>query len=333
MIGNNRERGRAPRRQQQVLKGTMLEKHRILLTLCYIAFFVVSALLMVRVGGVVAYDTSFVRTYVNITQALPIIDSVKINGGAAINLSEGTIKIITCNASIRDYNGLGDFSQVNATFFRNNGTAGTGFGALGAQDNNTRYFDYNCTYNGTYAAWTYAWVCQVNVTYYAYNGTWNCTVWANNTLNSPVNGTNLSWIYPLYAINVTDVVNYGNLSVFDTSLVQTVNVTNWGNIEINLTVYGFGNTSNTSGGGRAFLCPVGTNISIDNERYTVNDSTYAWSDMTALTSGPKMLNNLTLAKQMTDQEVWNTTYWRLYVPPNPFGLCNGTIVYEAIAAR
>jgi hypothetical protein len=281
-------------------------------------------------GVVLAWDTTNVQTQVNITQGAPIVSTIAINSGGNVNLSEGSLRQVWCNATIVDYNGLDDISKVNATFFRTNGTSADGYGVFGAADNNSRYHNVNCTYNATIASWTYSYLCDFNVTYHAYNGTWNCTVWANNSLSSPRNSSNASWVSALYAINVTAAADFGNLSVFDTSNVSTINVTNFGNMPINLTVYGFGNTSNATGAGWAFVCPAGTNISVGNLRYTLEGNA-DWSTMTALTNGPALIDDLTIEKQSGDENKWNTSYWKLYIPPNPFGLCNGTIVFEAIA--
>jgi hypothetical protein len=285
---------------------------------------------LLGVGMVLSFDTTFITTQVNITQSQPTISAVVINSGTSINLTEGGLRNVVCNVTIVNYNGLEDTEKVNGTFFRNNGTDADGYGVYGSQDNNSRYHNANCSYNATIAAFTYSYLCDFNVTYYAFNGTWNCTAWANNTLNRPTNGTAQISIYPLFAINVTATMDFGNLSVLDTSGMNTANITNFGNMPINMTVYGYGNTTNASGHDNAFNCPSGSNISISNLRYTIQGNAVAWDSMTALTSGPKLINDVSISKQSTDQMQWNTTYWKLYVPPNPFGLCNGTIVFEAI---
>lgn len=276
-----------------------------------------------------AYDTSTVSTTLNVTQNLPVIYSMVINYGNPINLSEGNYYEVMCNITIVDYNGQADLEKVNATFFRNNGTGANGFGVYGAEDNNSRYHT-NCTYDSTIDASLFAYNCTFNVTYHAFNGSWNCTSWLNNTLNTPVNGTNSSEIIALFAMNVTDVIDYGDMSVYDTSSVRSVNVTNWGNMPLNLTVYGYGGDSNVTGANRSFICPNGysSNITVDNERWSIVGDVL-WGLMTNLTSGPVLIDNLTIQKQSTDVNIWNTTHWKLYVPPNPFGSCNGTIVYEA----
>ncbi|MFH1916366.1 MAG: hypothetical protein ABIJ21_03820 [Nanoarchaeota archaeon] len=281
-----------------------------------------TSLLMIGLVGVaVSYDQTTVSTQVNITQSAATVANIVINQGGPINLSEGTDLNVVCNVTITDYSGLSDIDKVNATFHRSNTSV------FADAENNTVYKNTNCSYNYSIDANNFAYYCDFNVTYYAYNGSWNCTVFVNSTLNYTQNGTNFSTIYPLYAVNVTDAVDFGNLSVFDTSDVSEINVTNWGNQPLNLTIYGYGGNSNASGGGLAFVCPIGTNISIGNVRWT-SLGNISYDTMVAMTSGPRVVQNITVPKQMTDELSINTTYVKTYIPPNPFGVCNGTIVIE-----
>ncbi|MBU1974953.1 MAG: hypothetical protein KKG59_00960 [Nanoarchaeota archaeon] len=305
-------------------------KERLILRVLYSGLFIVALVFVWNIGLLTASDETEVITRLNITQALPIITDIEINYGDVINLTEGSHYQVLCNATIVNYNGLGDFSMVNATLFRTNGSSGTNFGLFQAEDNNSNYQMANCSYDMTLDTFTYGWNCTFNVSYHAFNGSWNCTVFANNSLNTPVNATNSSEIIPLFAINVTDVVDLGDLSVYQTSGVHSVNVTNWGNMPINLTLWGYGGEDNATGYNLSFMCPdgAGTNISIGYMRWELRDDN-GWVNMTNLTIGPILIDNVTIEKQSTDVNIWNTTYWRLYVPPNPFGACNGTLVYEA----
>ncbi|MBU1974944.1 MAG: hypothetical protein KKG59_00915 [Nanoarchaeota archaeon] len=307
----------------------MKYKEKISDAVLSVAIFVVMVSI-VGIGLVLSDDPKSVTTQTNITSSLPIIDSIVINSGSYINLTEGSLKQIICNATIVNYNGKDDISHVNATFFRTNGTVQDGL--YDAVNNNTGYQHVNCTYAFPGDdAFTFSYNCTMNLTYHAFNGSWNCTVFVNNSLNSPVNGTNSSWIVPLYAINVTDVMNFGELAVYDYSAVRSVNVTNWGNMPINLTIYGYGGEDNSTGYNRSFICPdgPGTNISLGYLRWELRDDN-GWVNMTNITIGPARIDNVTIQKQTTDTNIWNTTYWKIYVPPNPFGACNGTIVYEAM---
>jgi len=90
-------------------------------------------------------------------------------------------------------------------------------------------------------------------------------------------------------------------------------------------VYGYGNVS---GDGLAMVCDQG-NITIDNERYSV-DIADTWATKTQLSGAGTQISNLTISKQTVPATpIINVTYWQLFVPPNPFGVCNGTVVFQA----
>ena len=61
--------------------------------------------------------------------------------------------------------------------------------------------------------------------------------------------------------------------------------------------------------------------------------TKGWNDW-EWTHGIGLYGILKYYQQTNDAvPVINTTYWVLYVPPNPFGRCNGTVVFQAEAAQ
>ena len=170
-------------------------------------------------------------------------------------------------------------------------------------------------------------LCNFSVDYYAANGTWYC----NATVIDDYNFTDVGWnttnISALYALNVTPSIDYGNLAVEDTSVNKTANITNYGNMAINISLYGYGVTS---GDGLAMNCTVG-NISVENEKFSISVSDdYAAKTALVGTPGSPVLMGLTSPWRRDDSTpVTNTTYWQLYIQPNPFGVCNGSIVFSA----
>lgn len=296
----------------------MTQKNDKLLVLVFV---IAVAFTLFSFPHVISYDQTNVSTTVNITNAKPEVLNVEIYDNTNINLTEGSTTLVWCNVSVLDYNGFADISNINATFWHSTNTTEDA-----ALNNNSMYRNGSCSFmsgSGWYANYT----CGFDVYYYAYNGTWNCNVTVNDTLNYQNNGSNTSTVLPLYAFNMSNLIDYGDLAVEDTSTNQEFNITNWGNQPINVSVYGYGSTT---GDGLAMVCQVG-NISIANERYDV-DSGATWATMTALTGAAAQISGLTIDKQ-TDPatEVINATYWSLYVPPNPFGVCNGTVIFEALA--
>lgn len=273
-----------------------------------------------------------VNTRVNITNAPPQVLAVVIESGATnITLNAGSQKTILCNATVRDFNGANTIWNVTARLFHNtvlwNDT----------DDNNTHYTNSSgfatsgCYMNATAIdAYTKPVWCQFTVQYHANYGPWTCNVTAvdpfafgNTSRNSSL--ANTSYIDPLLALNVTTLINYGDLATGDVSSPQQANVTNLGNLDINLSVRGYGNVS---GDGLAFVCNVTGNISVEYEKYNLIGGVDV-NNYRNLTSAQTRVN-LTIRQQTNDsQRSLNTTYWVVEIPPTAFGVCNGYIVFQA----
>jgi hypothetical protein len=171
--------------------------------------------------------------------------------------------------------------------------------------------------------------------YYANNGSWICNVTVSNSYtknNSNFTGVGYSTtiFYPVYALNVTDGIDYGGVAVEDYSTPDKVaNLTNLGNMGINITVEGYGVSR---GDGLAMNCSLTGNITADNERFSVLTA-QTFAAKTSLTSNPGgvIIPGLTMPKQTNASLIRNSTYWQLYVPPNPAGNCTGYVIFTATA--
>ncbi|MBN2422491.1 hypothetical protein JXB41_04650, partial [Candidatus Woesearchaeota archaeon] len=238
------------------------------------------------------------------------------------------------NITVRDWNGYQDINLTNATFYAYTNTSGD------PDNNNAHYTDALCDFisgSGYLANYT----CNFSVYYYAINGTWtvNVSVYDDSYMEDPVNFsdfkdwmTNTTIIHPLYALNVTDGIDYGEMQLLaagDISANITSNITNFGNMPINVTVQGYGLSI---GDGLAMVCDQ-RNISIDDERFSV-DADDNFAAKIALDGNIQTIGGLTIQKQ-TDPgtQMINVTYWQLYIDPNdsPFGVCNGSVIFSAVA--
>jgi hypothetical protein len=271
------------------------------------------------------YRNVTLRTTVNITNSRPEVLYITVfqqnNNSLNITLSAGLTRTVTCNVTVRDWNGYNDIVNVNATFWHNDNST-----YLGSEDNNTHYTNTNCTNNGDGAGYTASYSCNFPVYYYANNGTWNCNVTAVDTYNTTGTAQNTTVIFPLYALNVTEGIDYGAVAVGDTSLERSANVTNFGNRMINISLEGYGVTR---GDGLAMNCTVSGNITVDNERYATSPGV-TWPSMTSLTSSAVTVAGLSMPKQtLPGTPIVNATYWQLYIPPNPAGNCTGYIIFQA----
>ncbi|GIU69978.1 MAG: hypothetical protein KatS3mg002_1214 [Candidatus Woesearchaeota archaeon] len=273
------------------------------------------------------YRNVTVTTRVTISNSNPEVLEVIVyqetnNSLLNVTLNAGSLRNITCNATIRDWNGYGDITGVNATLWHI--TTSSRF----APDDNNSHYTTNCINSGNGINYTVNYLCIFPVYYYANNGTWNCSVMAIDTYNKTGNNSNTTYVYPLYALNVTDGIDYGNVAVDDDSLTKAANVTNFGNMPINISVEGYGAVR---GDGLAMNCSIFGNISVEYERFSIVD-TGNWIDKTPLSSTAQLISNLTIPKQtLPSTPMVNTTYWQLRVPPNPAGNCTGYIIFQAEA--
>ena len=130
-------------------------------------------------------------------------------------------------------------------------------------------------------------------------------------------------------------IDYGELSVTDVSTYVPKNITNVGNVPMNVSVRGYGGTNETLGENVTMICEAGANITFGNHRYSLED-TVAYADMYNLTNQTIQVPDLTIAERQDDTQLANSTnvtYWRLQVPLGASGICNGTIVFGAVDAR
>ncbi|MEM4711017.1 MAG: hypothetical protein QXL18_03660 [Candidatus Woesearchaeota archaeon] len=273
------------------------------------------------------YRNVTVNTRVTISNSNPEVLSVSIYQEndpslSNITLNAGSLRNITCNASLRDWNGYNDITLVNATLWH------IPTSNFSDPNNNNSHYTTTCIDSGNGVNYTVNYLCIFPVYYYANNGTWNCTVNVRDTYNKVGNNSNTTYVYPLYALNVTDGIDYGSVSVDDDSLTRQANITNFGNMPINVSVEGYGAVR---GDGLAMNCSISGNISIEYERFSLID-TGNWIDKVPLSSIPQLISNLTIQKQtLPSIPMVNTTYWQLRIPPNPAGNCTGFIIFQAEA--
>jgi hypothetical protein len=318
-------------------KNTMIITLTVFLLLALATMFIIPSGIAPNILYNNNYNNVTVKTNVTITHSRPQVINVTIYealniSAKNITISAGSTKKVFCNATVRDWNGFNDINMVNATLYHV-ATSNPSF----ADNNNSHYTNVSCVYNDSlasgapYLGW---YVCSFDVYYFSNNGTWGCNVTIGNSYtvnNSNYTGTNngSTVFYPVYALNITDGIDYGSVAVEDWTNPDIIaNITNLGNMGINITLEGYGTKK---GDGLAMNCSIAGNISVENERYSLLPGTI-FDNKVNLSSSSKTIANLTMPKQtISGTYVTNSTYWELFVPPNPAGNCSGFILFTAIA--
>ena len=327
------------------MKKKILEKS--VLTLMILEFVLVLILFSFFPNNVfagIAEDNVTVQTFLDVGTVYPEVLRVEIEEGASnLALIPATTRKINCVAIAVDYNGDTDMNVSTAEFFDN---VASSYG--GGDDNNYHYSNASCNISTTFADWNGytddAYLAMINCTfdiwYYANEETWNCTIFLNDT--SALSTTNSSTITvdPLLALGLPDSIHYGTVNATYVSDENVTNVTNYGNVPINLSLNGYGFTEND---GNAMNCTLGANknITIINEKYNLTQTTSGALDLTSfienyvnLTSAP-VTKRFDLNYRQNDalNEAWNQTYWRIYVPLGVAGTCQGNVIFGAVQAN
>ena len=313
-----------------------------ILTVFSILLFTGTTIITTEVIGV---NTSTTTTRVWVWNTEPNLYDVRIiDDDGQIDLIAGNVTSVNCTGYIWDYNGWQDINVTNVTFYDSRVSSNDD-----TNDNNYHYTanatkDCNCTQIGLggtnascscyFYAWYYtnngtSWICNMSISDNAGNATERRMIF-NSTRNSSA-----ATINSVVGIDVPNLIDYGNLSVTETSENKIANITNYGNIPINISVRGWGgdNVSIDNVGNFSMLCQYG-NISVGWEKWSMDVNT-GYNDMANLT-GPSAPMNFTLPVRVPDTELGNSTnatYWKIQIPLTVGGTCNGTVEFSASAAN
>ncbi len=294
------------------------------------------------VSGGVGRNTT-VQTFLDVGASFPEIINITIDDYASeVILTANSTKTVMCTALMVDYNNDTDMVNLSGVLY-DTSVSDSQPHPTTTDDNNHHYTNATCVITMDTGGWgapddDYHAIgnCSFEVYYYANPETWNCsmTVTDNASLtDTQQDDINMA---ELLAIGLPDSINYGTVNATYVSLEQITNVSNAGNVELNLSLDGY---AYTDGDGLAMNCTLGRvgNIPLEYEKYNLTATT---SGEISLTSFENLYLNLTdlpvvrnfgLTKRTLpayDNSI-KPTYWRIYVPKGAAGTCQGNIVFGA----
>jgi hypothetical protein len=286
---------------------------------------------MSGLAGAGSGENVTVISELEIGKSAPLVQRIDTEEGS-INLIPNTTKLVNCSVIAVDYNGDTTIVNVTSELFDNSVGAGS------PDDNNDHYTNNSCFINYSYGDEnTILATCLFDLWYYANAGTWNCSVTVTDDSNLTVNESNATAVQPLLALTVPDSIYYSSVNATDVSIENVNNVTNSGNVMFNISFSGY---AVVEGDGLAMNCTLGSvkNISVEYEKYNLtsfNDSTLDLQQFDAIyknLSSSSVVNEFNLDYRTQDgvNNVYNSTYWRIYVPLGVAGSCQGNIIFGAI---
>ena len=241
-----------------------------------------------------------------------------------IDLVTASTRKVTCTSVMEDPEG-GPVLNASARLF----SLGSSYDSL--DDNSTHYTNSSCFVNSSYSGNTSLVNCTFEVFYYANPGNWTCLTSAQDNLSMGGNSTDDTFINPLLSVGVQSEIDFGSVGVGSISDEKIVNVTNYGNVAINLSLYGYGQTP---GDNLAMNCTIG-NISIGDERYNLTSPNPGQITISQFDSNYQNLTsvytvrNFGLNKKNNSFNATKPTYWRMRLHPGITGNCSGSVVFGA----
>ncbi|MBU0758642.1 MAG: hypothetical protein KKF44_11340 [Nanoarchaeota archaeon] len=265
-----------------------------------------------------ASQNQTLNTTVNISNSAPEIRLLECD--SPVDLEAYGNKTVNCNISVYDYDN--NTLKVNATLYFNTVNADA------ADNKNTHYTNSTCT-EITPTDFSMNYTCTFDVIYFANNGTWYVNASVYDTPGATTNNrSNAIIMNPLTALYIpgTNILDFGELAVGDTSGDKVANVTNAGNVPLAISVHGWGASE---GDGYAMNCTYG-DIDIAQMKYNTTSGQLWTTEMYELQSTSTLIPDLSMVKQTTEDDFMsNSTYWKLKIPSGVGGVCNGKLLFSA----
>jgi len=262
--------------------------------------------------------------------SLVIVDDSTLIPLNEIDLVAGNNRTVFCNATLTDSDGFTGIASASAVLYDIVASSPS------ATDNEDNHYSNSSCLLFSGSGTTRGVECSFPVIYHSNNATWRCNVTTIDNLSATGFASEDSFtINELVALDVSSILDYGELSLGSTSVQRIVNVTNLGNIQIDIKIYGFANNFTTSP--NSFNCTSGTiaNITLANHRYNVTVSGIAFGSMFRLLNETNEItwSSLNLSKKLSSETKvsLNKTYWRVQIPSSEIGgTCRGVISYTAV---
>jgi len=265
------------------------------------------------------------NSFPNVTSVL-VDDSIKTPENEIDLIAASTRKVV-CEAVVEEYDNQ-SLNNATARFFADSSFYGD------SDDNNTHYTNNSCFMNSSYGNQGQTKInCSFQVQYYANSENWTCVIEAEDNLSVEGNGSDKTFINSLLSIGAVSEVGFGNISKGTVTDETVLNITNYGNVEVDLSLYGYGGQEDDN---LSMTCKTG-NISIDYTKYNLTASNPGERNLSEIENFYLNLSSNPVSRDFnlgyrTDDFINNAikpTYWRVYAPESIEGNCSGNIVLGA----
>jgi len=245
-----------------------------------------------------------------------------------IDLTPNSTTTTDCSGIATDYEGENSIVNATAEFYSSTSYPGD------SDDNNYHYTNNSCSIDLSYGSSYEAQInCTLEIEYYANQGSWECIINATDNYTASRNHTDLTSINSLLSIGVNSPVDFGSADANNFSSERTIEVTNLGNVMMNLSLHGYAITESD---GNSMNC-TGGNISIEHTKFNLTNSNPGGITQSQANqfyqnlTGTSIINKFNLNSRQNDitNDALEDSYWRIYMPRGVGGNCTGNIIFGA----
>lgn len=287
----------------------------------------------------VGNSTAITQATLTVGESYPEIKGLTLSS-ENLELIPNSTSRFDCMAIVIDYNGRETIENINAVIYSRSTS-----NRQSPNDKNIHYTNPSCSTNISFGSWNGIYsneynvlaTCSFDIEFYAEPGEWTCGLGVSDDKGLTEYMEENFTIMGLMSLGVPDYISYGRINSTYVSNETTINVTNYGNTEIDIYLSGYGAIVND---GYSMKCDLGDEgISVGYHKYEMISIpgelslTEFESFYTNLTSqGVFEEYNLNYRHNDTEDDATNSTYWRVYVPRGVAGDCSGNIVFSATSS-
>ncbi|MDD5086415.1 MAG: hypothetical protein PHV16_01555 [Candidatus Nanoarchaeia archaeon] len=251
----------------------------------------------------------------------PIISNLQTDDN--IDLNHGSVKLVYCNFTVSDNDGVDDIEEINVTLYHNS------VSPENEDDNNNHYTNNSCVIANS-AEKSQDYVCSFSMYYYSNPGQWKCNITVNDKSKADDTAETTLNVNELTALYISEsVIDYGELKAENVSEDDVnLTITNYGNKDINISLEGYAISEQD---GLGMICEQ-SNISVEYQRYSTQFN-QDYNEMVGLTSAAQQIEGFTIPQKTNDlvyEDDQTRVYWKIKIPAGARGNCTGRIKIIAI---
>lgn len=249
-----------------------------------------------------------------------------------VDLEIATTRDVVCQAIVEELD-HDNVTTASSRFYHSSSSYDS------IDDNNDHYTNNSCYVNSSYGLINeYLVICTYSLEYYSNPGQWGCIVHVSDNQSTIGNGSDNVNVNTLLGVGLPDSIDFGLLGLGKLSNDSEINVTNYGNVILNLSLNTYALDLDD---GLAMNCTNGEDLLTNSQKYNLTSSNPGDLTLQQADLVYENMTNFTVVREFNLQprtddlnnDAIRPTYWRMYIHDDfAGGFCSGNLRFGAVIA-